>query len=153
MNRRLRIILEAAAAGETGPVHRARAGFLLNELKGKVKRKASKAKPRRELQARARAAQQDRHRLLEEAVHRRAGGVCELCCEPWAPWDNARVLHHLEGGPAKAKLERLSNVMSIHPACHEAYHMNVRAFVPAVMAWCARNNYPLPNRKEYRDAR
>jgi len=41
-------------------------------------------------------------------------------------------------------------VLVAHRTCHDAYHHNERAFVPAVTAWCQRHGYPLPNRRAFR---
>jgi hypothetical protein len=126
-----------------------RAKRMLDDDSGARRRKLKKTLPTRKDKAMAALQDLEAHRRLVERVRLRADGRCELCGAP-ARHGEQLVPHHLEGGPAKTKLERIGNVMAVHSTCHEAYHMNVASFVEAVRGWCQRHGYPLPKRKEFR---
>jgi hypothetical protein len=128
----------------------AMASNLLIASKAKKARVRVKQAPRKAKEDAAAKRQERKHRELEEHVHLRAAGRCELCGDPWAPWDKARVMHHLELGSSKTKTERLENCMSVHPACHQAIHISEKAWVRVIKAHCAKHGYPLPDRRAYR---
>lgn len=96
------------------------------------------------------------HQRLVARVRRRDGDLCQLCPPGTPPERRAGTdldpidPHHLEMGPTKRKNERLQNMLCAHRTCHDAYHANEQAFVPAVSEWCAHHGYPLPNRKAFR---
>lgn len=126
-----------------------RAKGMLEAVSAKRQRRLKKTLPARRAKAERALAELEAHRQLRQRAFVRAVGRCELCDVPLRT-NEVVHLHHLEGGPAKAKNERISNVMVTHPACHEAYHLNVAAFVDVVRAWCQHHFYPLPKRKEFR---
>jgi hypothetical protein len=121
---------------------------LLAAHKAKRQRVAAKSKPRRADEDRAKELAVVRHKQLVRAAVMRAEERCELCGDSTVLLRTE--LHHLEHGSAKSRDERMSNVMIVHPHCHQSYHLNVSAFVDDVKKWCSRYGYPLPNRREYR---
>jgi hypothetical protein len=126
-----------------------RAKKMLDDDSGARRRKLKKTLPTRKAKAEQALANLEAHRRLRERAFLRADGRCELCGVPFKVNEQVH-LHHLEGGPGKAKREQLCNVMAVHSTCHEAYHMSVASFVEAVRGWCQRHGYPLPKRKEFR---
>jgi hypothetical protein len=127
-----------------------RAKKLLESTSSARTRKLEKTRPDREAKAGQVLANLEAHQELRQRAYVRSMGRCELC-DVSLGVNEACHLHHLEGGSSKTKNEKLSNVMVVHPACHEAAHMNIRSTVPAVKAWCFEHGYPLPRRKEFRD--
>jgi 5-methylcytosine-specific restriction endonuclease McrA len=143
-------LLRDIAAGELGPAIQARAQALVEREDGHRRRVLGKSLARRKGEALEEESETAEHRALVEKIRQR-DKVCQLCDDHGPPlkWDPLDP-HHLELGNGKAERERLENMLLAHRSCHDAYHMNPRRFVLRVKAWCARNRYPLPNRKEFR---
>jgi len=117
-----------------------------------ARRVAAKRAPSRKAAKVVREAETMAHRRLVCDVLSRPGPDCELGAHE-CPENRIGVdPHHLECGPTKTCHEKMSNVIRACRACHEAWHMNPRAFVPAVKAWCALHGYPLPKRRIFRES-
>lgn len=123
------------------------ASRIRSAAKASQRRKAERAAPRIADETRQEAEAQARHDHLVALVMARAAGRCELGDHDAEEMDP----HHLEGGSGRRRQgEWVGNVMAACRSCHDAYHLNVRAFVARVVAWCKAYGYPLPRRKEFR---
>lgn len=115
----------------------------------KARRKAARKAPRRRVEAAERAREGEEWGAIVRKVMLRPGFECELGRH--SVLTSGVDPHHLEGGSGKRRQGQSErNVIRACRECHDAYHMNPRAFVDTVKAWCAAWGYPLPNRKEYR---
>lgn len=147
LTRELHSLLEAIVRREDPAELAARAGIFLADDAARREWKAQKKRERRGRAPSGASRLRLRHAQVMRAVRLRAGAACELGDHfPGTPTEP----HHLQAGAARRYLEDVHNVMLACRRCHDAFHLNPRAFVDRVKAWCATYNYPLPNRKEYR---
>jgi hypothetical protein len=89
--------------------------------------------------------------LARTRVDHRGRGACESCHR-----ERELEPHHLEMGSGN-RTDAAHLVMALCADCHRlapsAAHRRVRWFaVTVVIPWAKAHSYPLPNRKEYRDA-
>lgn len=152
LNKPMQRFLEQVAS-DGGVADHIREGALrmLDEAKRHRRTVLAKSRPRRQTEAELEQLERERHARLVQTVLDRDHGRCQLCDEVHGVHDLVDA-HHLELGSGKTKKERLDNLITAHRSCHDAYHLNAKAFVARVKAWCERNGYRLPRRKEYRDA-
>jgi hypothetical protein len=107
-----------------------------------------------ELQEEAVAAEVWAQVLARTRLDHRGRPCCEAC-HTWAVGEDLEP-HHLEMG-AGGRPNEPHLVMALCAGCHRldrgAAHQRPRDFaVRIVIPWARRHVFPLPNRKEYRDA-
>lgn len=130
MNPRVLQVIKDVAAGQVTRETRARATWLLLEVKQLRARKLKKSLPRRKAGLAAAATAAQRRAELRDQVFTRAAGRCE-CCASKSPSE----LHHLVSGPSRRARESLQTCAAVCAWCHVDLHKGRKEALLRLRSW------------------